>query len=169
MTQRLALVCATPAILQADLQSPAQLGTLLDAKVPDDWPPGEYDRAAIEWVLRELSSAPEKGSWMAWYAVRQAQGTHPATLVGAGGYFGPPDEHGSVEIGFSICAAWQKRGYATELARALVWRAAESGAVRRVYAHTLPDNEASKSVLQKSGFREIETDEPELLRFECPL
>ena len=44
----------------------------------------------------------------------------PPTLVGAGGYFGPPDADGTVEIGYSVLPEWQRHGYATQMTEALV-------------------------------------------------
>ncbi|MDQ6930593.1 MAG: GNAT family N-acetyltransferase [Candidatus Eremiobacteraeota bacterium] len=154
-------------MLEAELRDPALLGTILEAKIPGDWPPGDYDRGAIEFLLRETTNGgPEKQGWLSWYAIRTAVGDDPATLVGAGGYFGPPDARGQVEIGFSISKAWQRQGFATELVRALLWRAAESGRVRFVRAHTLPGNAASIAVLRSSGFEPAVPGEHDLLCFE---
>ena len=82
--------------------------------------------------------------------------------VGSGGFKGPPDADGIVEIAYGVAPEHQGRGYATEAAEALVAYAFSSGQVRVVRAHTLPDNVASKRVLEKCGFRFIgEVDDPE--------
>ena len=52
-TERLRLAAATLDHLHAELESPKALGHLLHARVPEGWPPGEYDRTAIE--FRNLS------------------------------------------------------------------------------------------------------------------
>ena len=72
-------------------------------------------------------------------------------VVGFGGFTGPPDEEGRVEIGYSIAPARRGRGYATAAARAWVERARAFG-VRAVTAHTLPAENPSTGVLRRLGF-----------------
>src|SRR5262245_8514873 len=113
---RLTLIPATPALLLAELADPAQLGAALGAALPEDWPPGEYDRSAAEFFLARLSAGgPEAVGWYGWYAVHRATDDSPATLVAAAGYAGPPGVSGAVEIGYSVAAAWRGQGLATEL------------------------------------------------------
>ena len=150
-----------------ELEDVAMLGQRLNATIPADWPPGDYDRGAIEYILKQLSlDWPQKDGRLSWYAVRRVTQLEPATLVGTGGYFGPPDAHGSVEMGFSISQLWRNQGFATEMVRALLLHAAQHGAVRRVVAHALETNVASICVLQKNGFQQTVPDTPTLLRFE---
>ncbi|MBC5815483.1 MAG: GNAT family N-acetyltransferase [Candidatus Eremiobacteraeota bacterium] len=137
------------------------------ADVPNDWPPGEYDRGAIEFILNQLNANwPAMDGWSSWYGLLEGAPAEHPSLVGVAGYFGPPDEHGSVEIGYSVASRWRKLGFATEMVRGLLWRAAESGDVTSVQAHCLPGNDASIAVLVKSGFEEVASDEPGQLRFE---
>ncbi|HWW02446.1 MAG TPA: GNAT family N-acetyltransferase [Candidatus Acidoferrum sp.] len=74
-------------------------------------------------------------------------------VIGAGGYKGPPDAEGIVEIGYAVAPGYQGRGYATEAAAALVAYALGSGRVRTVRAHTLPKANPSTKVLEKCGFK----------------
>jgi RimJ/RimL family protein N-acetyltransferase len=76
----------------------------------------------------------------------------PPELVGWGGYKGPPDATGTVEIGYEIAAVRRGRGLATDAARTMVDEAFADPAVHRVIAHTLPEPNASNHVLQKLGF-----------------
>lgn len=78
-------------------------------------------------------------------------------VIGSAGFTGPPDTGGTVEIGYGIVPSEQGRGYATEVAQALIAFAAADGRVRLVRAHTLPTRNASTRVLEKCGFRHIET------------
>lgn len=167
-TERLDIIAATVDHLRAELESPERFAAMLGAVVPASWPPGEYDRAAQEFFLdRLLQAGPAGVGWFGWYAVRRAtDGTLP-TLVAGGGYFGPPGEEGTVEIGYSSVPEWTGRGYATELAGALVARAVSMPGVRRVIAHTDQANAASIRVLSRCGFVEVGTGaEPGNLRFE---
>ena len=48
--------------------------------------------------------------WYGWYALDSESPTGMCSLVGAGGYFGPPNPTGAAEIGCSILPEWQRRG-----------------------------------------------------------
>lgn len=74
-------------------------------------------------------------------------------LIGLCSFVGPPDEEGGVEISYCIAPQFQGQGYATEAARLLIDHAFASGRVRRVGAHTLPEDSASTRVLRKCGFQ----------------
>jgi len=75
--------------------------------------------------------------------------------IGQCGFKGPPDGDAVVEIAYGVDSRHQGQGYATEAAVALVRFAFDSGLVRLVRAHTLPDAPASKRVLTKCGFRYV--------------
>ncbi len=61
VTGRLLLVAATPDHLRTELDSPSKLGFMLNADVPADWPPGEYDRKAQEFFLDLMELAEPSG------------------------------------------------------------------------------------------------------------
>jgi RimJ/RimL family protein N-acetyltransferase len=168
-SDRLTLIAATLEHVRTELESPGQLATLLDAVVSTDWPTGEYDRDAMEFFrARFEEGGPAVEGWYGWYAVREADAEGPRALVGAGGYFGPPDAEGSVEIGYSILPGWQRRGYASELARMLVERAFTFANIERVIAHTTEANPASITVLLRCGFQAEGAGRDGYLRFERP-
>ncbi|WP_302052019.1 GNAT family N-acetyltransferase [Hymenobacter sp. BRD128] len=104
--------------------------------------------------------------WYNWYALRKAEGATPRTLVGTGGFMGPPDAQGCVEMGYSIAADWRGQGLGTELVAGLVQQAAATGQVRRLVAHTEPENLTSQRVLLANGFTSVGTDVNSRLRFE---
>jgi RimJ/RimL family protein N-acetyltransferase len=84
-------------------------------------------------------------------------------LVGSAGFFGPPGESGTVEIGYEVAPESRRQGYASETAAALVtWALAQEG-VRRIIAAPLPENVASQRVLENAGFSRIGTRGEELL------
>jgi len=169
-TARLTLAAATPAHLRTELDAPERLASLLGAEVADDWPSGEYDRDAMEFFHERLREGGDAAAgWYGWYAIRHADGDGPRALVGAGGYLGPPDEDGIVEIGYSVLPEWQRRGYAGEIASALVARAFALAGVARVIAHTTLENAGSVTVLTRLGFVTAGPGpEPGIIRFELP-
>jgi [ribosomal protein S5]-alanine N-acetyltransferase len=165
-TSRLTLIPSTPALLQLELSDLAGFEAALDAALPDDWPPGEYDREAIAFFLEKLTeSGPSAIGWYGWYVIqRGAEGERPH-LVGGGGYLGPPDKSGAVEVGYSISEHWRGRGIATELVTALVDNALDKGA-SRIIAHARRNNPASIEVLTRCGFQQAVQTDPWLLEFE---
>jgi [ribosomal protein S5]-alanine N-acetyltransferase len=58
-----------------------------------------------------------------------------------------------VEIAYGIAPAYQGRGFATEIANALVEFVSQSGEARTARAHTLPEENPSAGVLRKCGFQ----------------
>lgn len=155
-TARLDLVAATIEHVRAELEAPQRLGALFAAEVADGWPPGEYDRDAQEFFRARLEDGgDEVVGWYGWYAVRRATPEHGAAVVGSGGFLGPPDERGEVEIGFSVVESWRGQGFASELAGALVRRALAEERVRTIVAHTSETNEASRGVLRRVGFQPV--------------
>jgi len=85
------------------------------------------------------------------YMIRE---TSTGRAVGGAGFFGPPDDSGTVTIGYGLVASARGRGYATEAVRCLLDLARRGGA-RRVNADTSIDNTASRNVLFKTGFTEM--------------
>jgi len=76
---------------------------------------------------------------------------HDDTLVGWGGFKGPPVD-GVVELGYSIAPAFRGRGLATAATEAMLAEAWADDAVHTVVAHTLAERNASTRVLEKAGF-----------------
>ena len=82
--------------------------------------------------------------------------------MGMGGFPGPPDSEGVAEIAYGIAPLYQGKGYATELANALIDFASSDDRVQRIRAHTLRGVNASTRVLEKCGFKKVtETIDPE--------
>ena len=147
-TERLDLTACTPAIVAADLEGDrAALAELLDARVSEQWPPDLWSEGALRHLLGWMIAEPDATGWGAWYAVRKGD----RLLVGAVGLKGRPKE-GTAEIGYTLVAEAQGRGYATEAARALVDFAFADAGVRRVCAQTLPDHTPSIRVMERLGF-----------------
>jgi RimJ/RimL family protein N-acetyltransferase len=71
--------------------------------------------------------------------------------VGFGGFKGPPDADGLVEIGYLTFPAHEGSGVAREVAAAMLEIARAEG-VPAVLAHTLCEPNASTRVLERNGF-----------------
>jgi RimJ/RimL family protein N-acetyltransferase len=102
--------------------------------------------------MTRLESAKQPDPWQFGFAV-----IHRADnmLIGMGGFPGPPDSEGVAEIAYGIAPSYQAKGYATEVARALIEFASRDTNVRTVCAHTLAETNASTRVLEKCGFVKV--------------
>jgi RimJ/RimL family protein N-acetyltransferase len=165
VTPRLDLIPGSRATVKAALEDPGQLGALLNARVPDSWPPELLDAPALEWTLRWLENPANHHSFgMYWMVLRE--GPKGRTLVGVAGFKGMPKD-GMVEIGYGVVTEHQRRGYATETVRAFLAHAFASLRVERVTAETYPHLAPSIGVVEKCGFRFIgDGSEPGVVRYE---
>lgn len=166
-TERLDLIASNLELITAELCSNIELEKLINAKVSQNWPPGEYNRNAQEYFRDQFALyGNELTGWLGWYAVKRALRNKPAELIAAAGFFGLPDEYGDVEIGYSVEDQYQGKGYATEIVDALVKIAANDKRVKRVIARTSDNNKASVKVLEKAGFRIVGPVEENKILFE---
>jgi len=76
-------------------------------------------------------------------------------LIGIGGYKGPPNNNGDIEICYGIVSSYRCKGYATEAAQWFVTHAFENPKVKIVSATTLSDTGASSHVLRKCGMLKV--------------
>jgi ribosomal-protein-alanine N-acetyltransferase len=102
------------------------------------------------WSLRlgQLVGDPECAPWL----IRAVVAKPGRTVVGHAGFHGPPDEHGTVEVGYLIVPEHQRQGYATAALTALIAFAREQGA-RTIRAAIAPGNVASLALAAALGFR----------------
>jgi len=147
-SHRMIMVAANPELVQADLRDVTKLATMLDAIVPDNWPPDLYEREAMEYALRQLS--PAEHGWSFWYLLTRARGE--LEVLGICGFKGRPNAAGSVEIGYSVLSQFRNQGFATEAVERLVTWAFSHQSVVEVCAETLPHLQQSIRVMQKNGF-----------------
>ncbi|HYM21823.1 MAG TPA: GNAT family N-acetyltransferase [Vicinamibacterales bacterium] len=116
------------------------------------------DEVSPAWLER-LRAAADRDPWQFGFVVLE---TMTGVALGMAGFKGPPDDHGVVEIAYGIVPEYRGRGYATEAAGGLVEYASKDERVRRIRAHTLPERNASTSVLAKNGFELLgEVEDPE--------
>lgn len=169
-TRRLLLHPLTPALIESQLSRQANFFKRLHASPRADWPPPLYDDNALGWTLERL----ERGEDPDWH-IRVLTTRKPVfglrTMLGVAGFKGPPDENGETEIGYSIVAPEQRRGYCSEAVAALLDFAFASPDVALVSAHTLSDDAlfASRKVLERAGFAgPFSTEEIGVVRYERP-
>ena len=108
---------------------PSSIGWGVDP--PALWPPELMDREALEWAHKALTDNPASADWLFWvFILRDRDGGQDAAC-GGGGFKGPPDDTGTVEIGYSVLREFRARGIASEALEALI---AWAGRSRKVNA-----------------------------------
>lgn len=145
-TPRLTLLPVDIPTYEAIFAGMAELGKHLNVQVPPVFDP-EFGMDPYRYSYDRVSNKPDEGRWWLYLFI------HPSdrALAGMGGYKGPPDEQGMVEIGYQIYEPYRNRGLATESTNGLINRAFEHPEVNLVQAHTLAEENVSVRVLKKCG------------------
>ncbi len=127
--------------------SKSELSSLLGVMLFDGWP--TFPEAfALRDHASNTTNVLEK-EWPGYFFINRNEGH----LVGNGGFFGPPNVEGIVEIGYEIAPELWGRGYATSAVNAMLRYAFSHPQVHVVQAHTLAEKNASNRVLEKAGLR----------------
>jgi len=121
-----------------------------DEQPGDDWHP-EYPFADELDPLRSLAAASSTDPVFTMYLIRRRS---DGSAVGGIGFFGPPDDTGTVEFRYGLVPSARGAGIATESVELALQQAADNGA-RAVVADTDVANVASQRVLEKNGFVEV--------------
>jgi len=148
-TGRMELVPATLSSLRCEGKDHAELGRLLDAAIPDSWPPPLLDAETRARFIALLESGSDP-LFCSWYFVRETAGER--TLIGSGGTGSFSGSADVAVIGYSVLDEFQNQGYATEAVRYMLPVIFSEPSIRHVIATTYPDLPASIRVLEKSGF-----------------
>lgn len=152
---RLARAAVLDALEQPPPKGEFEFRDLLKAEVGPYWPP-EVLADVQDYFADVLEADATLTGWWVWYILHQENDNpHTRELIGAAGFAGKADGLGQVQIGYAIVEPYQKRGYATQAAGALIDWALADQAVDQVVAETFPDMTASLRVLEKVGMQSI--------------
>ena len=159
-TQRLRLVAITPAMLRADEAGDGSLAKILSAEVTAEWPPEHWEPHVYHFIEKQYEDEPRTRGWHRYMLLPNVRGAaKPYTLIGAVGGF--PKLEGDVEIGYSTLPSYQRRGYATEAARALTEWLLTQKDVESVSAQTYPRLPESIKVMERCGMTYVGAGEDE--------
>lgn len=137
-----------PIALDAD---PARLARELAPGFGGDEAPA---REMLEQTLTLLTELPRSNPWGCYLAEVDGR------PVGTCAFKSAPTEAGEVELAYMTFPAFEGRGHATAMVRALAEIADEAGAIP--IAHTLPEENGSNRALGRNGFTLAgEVEDPE--------
>jgi ribosomal-protein-alanine N-acetyltransferase len=163
-TPHLEIVAATLALIETEVSGPKSLAAALNAEV-GAWPPPMNDESSLRWTVEKLKAHPDQAGFYVWYVILTEN--QQRRLIGLVGVKGPPDEHGSIEVGYSIVEEFQRQGIGTEATRALIDWAFDDPAIRQVTAETFPDMRPSIRVMERCGMHFIgeSSSDPGAIRY----
>jgi ribosomal-protein-alanine N-acetyltransferase len=149
-TPRLRLISVTEQSLESELAG-TTFAHLCGMSVPETWPPSEWDKQAIAYLLGRMRHNPQYRGWCRYIAMRQPDDALPL-LIGGCGCTNAPESVPDVEIGYSVLGDFQRRGYVTEAVRAFLPWVFSHPNVQSICAQTYPHLAGSIGVLRKCGF-----------------
>ena len=145
-TARLRLVAITPVMLRAEEAADGSLARVLGAEVTADWPPEHWEPHVYHFIEKQYEDEPRTRGWNRYVLLPNSRGW---VLIGAVGAF--PKLNGDAEIGYSTIRSYQRQGYATEAAGALVEWLLTQKDVKSVSAQTYPSLMESIKVMERCG------------------
>jgi ribosomal-protein-alanine N-acetyltransferase len=159
-TARLRLVAITAAMLKADEAADGSLARILGAEVTADWPPEHWEPHVYHFIQKQYEDEPRTRGWHRYVLLtEERESVLRHTLIGAVGAF--PKLEGDAEIGYSTIRSYQRQGYATEAARALVEWLLTQKDVMSVSAQTYPSLPESIKVMERCGLTYVGPGEDE--------
>ena len=149
VTSRLSLTAITPEMVLSEKSGDGRLGELLQCAIPANWPPEHWEPHVFDFLLTQLAEHPEQLGWPRY--VSFVPPGERRTLIGTLGAFTKAARPSVCEIGYSILAPYEGRGFATEGARALIDYLRGDERLDSVIAHTFPSIPGSIRVMEKCG------------------
>src|SRR4051794_39047193 len=107
-TSRLELRPLPAAAAEALLNDRAEASRMLEAELPPEWP--QHD--LVDLLPAHVRVSIEDERFGVWVMIDRES----RSVVGDIGFLGPPDDAGSVELGYSVLPELRRRRYATEAA-----------------------------------------------------
>ncbi len=146
VTERLRLVPLDRGRLVTLLVRPDQVARSLGCEGLPGWADRSF-LAVVPSLVNALDDDPEIPAWN-----RAIECVQTRRLVGTVASINPPDESGTVVLGYSVAESVRGQGYATEAAAGFLQWAAWDRRVGEVLAFCEQTNHASRRVLEKLGF-----------------
>ncbi|MEO1528849.1 MAG: GNAT family N-acetyltransferase [Planctomycetota bacterium] len=116
-----------------------------DGTLPDDIEMNDHLEMMLQMTAENYANVGYPEPWVGYVAVEQN------VVLGFCGFKAAP-ENGRVEIAYATTPGSEGRGIATSMARRLIDIATSDPERPTVFAQTLPEENASTSILKKLGF-----------------
>jgi RimJ/RimL family protein N-acetyltransferase len=168
VTSRLSLIAITPEMLLSEKNGDGRLSELIQCVIPANWPLTDWEPHVFDFLLTQFAEHPEQLGWPRYISFVPPDGRR--TLIGTLGAFTKAGRPTECEIGYSILAPYEGRGFATEGARALIEYLRGNMCLSSVIGHTFPSIPASIRVMEKCGMVfDGDGEEPGTIRYRLQL
>jgi [ribosomal protein S5]-alanine N-acetyltransferase len=117
--------------------------------------PPPYMADPLPTVRERLRTRPAEAPWWNWLVFER----ETSRAVGSVSFGGPPDESGTVLIGYAMYEQFEGHGYATEVVRALIAWAFRQPGVKQVRTLAPVWNTPALRVAENVGMRPVAADE----------
>jgi len=108
----------------------------------------------LQFRLAQLAVDPSIRAWLGRVMVL-TDDAGERRVIGSIGFHGPPEDRGSVEVGYRVDPPYRRQGYAREAIRALFDWAHERHGIETFVASISPDNEPSLRLAAEFGFVQV--------------
>lgn len=154
-TERLEIVVLTASQLEKWLYDLPALEEELGCHYQAE-PVEGFFKEILEGQLRKTKEEPENYMWHSfWWMIRKED----RVVVGSADFKNVPSNQGEAEIGYGLGKEFEHHGYMTETVKVMCqWGLAQTG-VKHIIAETEIQNEASKRILQRCGFKQYKQGE----------
>jgi RimJ/RimL family protein N-acetyltransferase len=156
VSNRLVLIPLTVEFYETSLAGDREgASRLIGLEVPEDW---MLSRRLMEIRLTQLQREPDLLPWLL-RAIRLRD--HPQMIGHIGFHSRPGAEYlselapGGVELGYTVYPQYQRQGYASEAAAALMDWAWQAHAVPRFVVSISPENTPSLHIAERFGFQKV--------------
>ena len=167
-TPRLDLIPITPEALHSEQTNDRCLSQILQATIPENWPPGDWEPHVFTILLAQYATHPHQIAWHRYICLRNPGQIR--TLIGCVGAFWRETTPSECEIGYSVIPPWEGCGFATEAAQALIVLIRIDKQIESIIAHTFPHLAASKRIMEKCGLTpDGKGEEPGTIRYRLDL
>ena len=117
--------------------------------------PPPYMADPLPVVRERLRRRPEEAPWWNWLMLER----ETMRAVGLVAFGGPPDETGTVLIGYAVYEQFEGHGYATEAVKEMIAWAFQQAGVRQVRTLAPVWNTPALRVAENVGMRPVAADE----------
>lgn len=136
---------------------PIELGLAVVDPPPSAWTPpsgcqwgdcSAFAENVFTPTLNLYRRAPREAPWLGYFAADDR-----GQIVGSGGFVDAPNRDREVEIAYHTFPPFEKQGFGTAIANALIRIALDASPSVSVIAHTLPEPGPSPQILKRTGFK----------------
>ncbi|PLT28152.1 N-acetyltransferase [Peribacillus deserti] len=141
------MITLTVEMIVAVLKGKEEMERVIPYRTSEEWPLDVY-KQFFPYKIERFTKYPHENTWEGMIIHKNQQ-----LVIGDMGFKGGPDKDQIIHLGYSIVPGFRGHGFATEMGKAIIEWGLSQPNVKEAVATCNTDNEASKRVLEKIGFK----------------